>query len=380
MLAALRRFPIALALLALALPLHAQTQDEAMREMMKAMTPGPQHAEIARGAGRWSLERTITMPGVQLFTSTGESVGKMVLDGRFLEVETRGEMMGMSESSKVLVGYDNTRALYTVVAMSTNSTGMMMATGKKLEDGSYLYEGTIYEYPTPGGRPFRHTHRWVNDDTQVMEVFDRIDDAWVKVVTQTMRRKRALFDGKSLAGWSRVALNDGDDMSKTWSVDHGILRCQGSPAGYIRTDGEYADYELELEWRWAPGSRGGNSGLLVHTSNPNQLWGWPKCLEVQLQANNAGDFWEIGESAVVDDLEARRKGRNIKRVAREDVERPIGEWNLMKVRCEGDRVRVWVNGELVNDGREVSAKKGAICLQSEGAEIHFRRVELTPLR
>jgi len=51
----------------------------------------------------------------------------------------------------------------------------------------------------------------------------------------------------------------------------------------------------------------------------------------------------------------------------------------MRVRCEGARITVRLNGELANEGWEASEARGAIALQSEGAPIHFRRVELTPL-
>jgi hypothetical protein len=104
---------------------------------------------------------------------------------------------------------------------------------------------------------------------------------------------------------------------------------------------------------------------------------WPKSLEVQLAHENAGDFWMIGESITVPN--ATPQGRRwLKR--QNSTEKPPGEWNTMRVRCEGDRITVWVNGVLMNEGHSLSANKGAICLQSEGAEIHFRKVELTPLR
>ena len=55
-------------------------------------------------------------------------------------------------------------------------------------------------------------------------------------------------------------------------------------------------------------------------------------------------------------------------------------FHVMKVRAEGNKVTVWVNGTKVNEGKNCSVTKGAICLQSEGAEIQFRKVELTPLK
>ncbi|MCA9320396.1 MAG: DUF1080 domain-containing protein [Planctomycetes bacterium] len=361
-------------------PLTAQTQDEAMAAMVKGMTPGPQHAELAKGAGLFAVETTITMPGLPPMTSTGEAEARMILGGRFLEVDATGSMMGMPTASKVIVGYDNTRELYFAQAMSTTSTGTMNSTGRPDDEGRFVYEGTIYEFPTPEGRPFKHVNYWLDDNTQVMDVYDWIDEAWVQVVKQVWHRKVRLFDGRSLTGWTRVPLQEGSDMSATWSVEDGVLICRGKPGGYIRTDASFSNYELELEWRWAPGSKGGNSGLLVHTSSPNELSGWPRCLEVQLQAGSAGDFWQIGESIVVDDLESRKNGsRNIKRTGPADVEKTLGAWNHMRVRCQGDQVRVWVNGQLVNDGRDGSANSGAICLQSEGAEIHFRRADLVML-
>jgi hypothetical protein len=51
----------------------------------------------------------------------------------------------------------------------------------------------------------------------------------------------------------------------------------------------------------------------------------------------------------------------------------------MKVECKGDTIKVWVNGIMVNEGVGSSVTKGQIGLQSEGAEIEFRKLELTKL-
>ena len=104
---------------------------------------------------------------------------------------------------------------------------------------------------------------------------------------------------------------------------------------------------------------------------------WPKSIEVQLGTGNAGDFWVIGEKLAV--ANASPLGRRwMKR--QESTEKPAGEWNSMRVRCEGNKVTVWVNGTLMNEATNLSTTKGAICLQSEGAPIHFRKVELVPLK
>jgi 3-keto-disaccharide hydrolase/uncharacterized protein DUF1579 len=356
-----------------------ESGDAMMKNFMEAMTPGEQHAALKQGVGKFLVETKISMPGSPTSVSWGRAQAKMTLGGRFLEVDWQDTMMGMPTAGRVVIGYDKTRKQWESISYSTLGTGTMIGWGTEQEDGSVVYKGINYEFPTPEGRPFKHTHRWLDADTQYMEAFDWIEGKWIRVVEQTWHRRRALFDGQSLAGWDRVPLKEGEDMSKTWAVVDGILICRGTPGGYIRTTEAFENYELNLEWRWAPGSKGGNSGLLVHTSEPNALWGWPKCLEVQLQANNAGDFWEIKETVEVDDMEKRRRGRNIKRVAAENPERAPGYWNRMKVQCRGDAVTVWVNGVQVNAGRKCSASKGKICLQSEGAPIHFRTVNIVPL-
>ena len=63
----------------------------------------------------------------------------------------------------------------------------------------------------------------------------------------------------------------------------------------------------------------------------------------------------------------------------DDSEKPLGEWNRMVIECVGDEVKVWVNGDLVNHGSDCTASKGRIALQAEGAEVEFRKLELTDI-
>jgi hypothetical protein len=64
---------------------------------------------------------------------------------------------------------------------------------------------------------------------------------------------------------------------------------------------------------------------------------------------------------------------------KQDVENPVGEWNRSEVICDGDTIKNILNGKVVNYGTNSSHTFGKIQLQSEGAEILFRRVELLPL-
>jgi hypothetical protein len=186
----------------------------------------------------------------------------------------------------------------------------------------------------------------------------------------------ALFNGKNLEGWTFDIIDPEVKPDAIWSVSDGLLVCKGRPPGVMRTEKEFSNYELTVEWRWAPGKKPGNSGILVHASKPRERFVWPKSLEVQLACDNAGDFWMIGEKVTVaDSTQIDRRWLKL----RASSEKPPGEWNTAKVRCKGDTITVWVNGTLMNEGTGLTATKGAICLQSEGAEIHFRKVELTPL-
>jgi hypothetical protein len=196
-----------------------------------------------------------------------------------------------------------------------------------------------------------------------------------------------LFNGKDLTGWTHYlwdskarAQDTTTPMSSVWSVqDDGVLVCQGRPTGYIRTNQEYENYRLSLEWRWPEGTTRGNNGVLVHTTTPNALGQWPKSLEVQLAFGNAGDFWVIGTTIEIPDAETRRRDRRHLNLT-DNSEKPAGEWNKMEIEAKGDEIKVWVNGDLVNQATKLSQTKGAISLQSEGSLVYFRNIYLTPLR
>jgi hypothetical protein len=187
-----------------------------------------------------------------------------------------------------------------------------------------------------------------------------------------------LFNGKNLDGWDYYLKDKNVPMEKVWSVKDGLLRCTGNPPGYIFTKrDDYQNYALNVEWRW-PGE-GGNNGVLVHVTEPEELGVWPKSLEVQLGAGNAGDFWVIGTEIDVENEQARKEDRRHKNLT-DDSERPLGQWNAIEITCRGDEVIVKVNGELVNHATNCSQTKGAIALQSEGTPIEFRKVELRQLK
>ncbi len=201
---------------------------------------------------------------------------------------------------------------------------------------------------------------------------------------------RSLFNGEDLGGWhvDIPAADSNPDIAPTFVVRDGLLVSLGSPGGHLITDEEFSDYRLEVEYRWTGDP--GNCGVLVHASTPRCLYKmFPASIEVQMHNGNAGDFWCICEDVKVDDMVQRRGAREKWGTTEGDARRihnltdgseaPVGEWNRMLIECRGNRIDVWVNGDLVNQGYECTASRGRIALQAEGAEVAFRRVELTPL-
>lgn len=183
-----------------------------------------------------------------------------------------------------------------------------------------------------------------------------------------------LFNGKDLKGWTYALSDEKVPMDDVWSVKEGVLVCKGKPSGYLVTKKkDFSDYVLKLEWRW-PG-KPGNNGVLIRCSKPKELGIWPKSLEVQLGNGDAGDFWVIGTTIEIEDAEKRRTDRRHLNLT-DDSEKPLGEWNTMEITARGGDVQVKVNDELVNECRNCSETKGAIALQSEGAEIEYRNIVL----
>lgn len=193
-----------------------------------------------------------------------------------------------------------------------------------------------------------------------------------------------LFNGKDLAGWDCVLVDNSLKKEDVWSVKDGILVCKGQPLGYLHTTKDYLDFELSLEWRWAPGTEPTNSGVLLRIAAPPATF-LPKCVEAQLQHQKAGDLYGFfgasitGDAARFKEIDSEKIGK-FHAVARiKGAEKPPGEWNRYDIKVKGGEVELKINGELVNQASGLDPIAGPVGLQSEGSEIHFRNVTLTPL-
>ncbi|GMV99293.1 MAG: hypothetical protein AMXMBFR84_04320 [Candidatus Hydrogenedentota bacterium] len=181
-----------------------------------------------------------------------------------------------------------------------------------------------------------------------------------------------LFNGRDLAGWFVFIPDANIDPGGVWVVQDGVLRTSGVPHGYIRTTQKYADYRLTFEWRWP--EQGGNSGVLLHLRDKDEVW--PEGYETQLQSEHAGDMFVIGEAEFKEHTDPNDR-RVIKK--RPHNEKPIGEWNEYEIVCEDNTIRVRINGQEQNAATECTVAEGYIGFQSEGTPIEFRNLTLWPL-
>lgn len=201
-----------------------------------------------------------------------------------------------------------------------------------------------------------------------------------------------LFNGKNLSGWKAdiPKADQNPDIEPSFLVRDGRLVSLGNPRGQLLTEKSFKNYQLVVEYRF-PGEPG-NCGVLVHASRLRARGNLhPQSIEVQMMSGDAGDFWVIEEDITVPDMEKRRPrqegqkwggGQNdARRILNltDGSEKPLGKWNRMTIVCKGDEIIVHVNGDLVNHGTGATATEGKIALQAEGAEVEFRRIELTPL-
>lgn len=188
-----------------------------------------------------------------------------------------------------------------------------------------------------------------------------------------------------------------------------LLHISGEIYGGLTTLKSYTNYHLRLQFRWgnakwAPRLNDPrDSGILYHcTGEHGAFWKvWKRSLECQIQENDVGDFFplagtlaDIPSAEVQRDVWRYRSGAPVRtyrsRCARglDYIEKPNGEWNTVEVITLGDRALHVLNGKIVNvlartrcqdGGKETPLTAGQIQLQSEAAEIEYRRIEIRPI-
>lgn len=187
-----------------------------------------------------------------------------------------------------------------------------------------------------------------------------------------------LFNGKDLSNWNFVVDKNSVPADQVYSVKDGVIHIVGNPFGYMYTKDKYSNYKLHVEWRWPNGEEKANSGIFLLIEEPKNPF--PNGIECQLCAGKVGDFVLLGGS----DLAEFQNKPGTKRPAFPvvnrkvaDVEKEAGEWNEANIYVKEGVITVYINGIYQNTGTN-KIKEGYIGLQSEGKEIEFRNVIVTP--
>jgi len=205
--------------------------------------------------------------------------------------------------------------------------------------------------------------------------------AGAAVADEPSSKEVKLFNGEDLSGWEHFLVDENAKMEDVWSVEDGLLICQGKPGGYLCTKGVFENFKLVVEWRWP--DKPSNSGVLMRiTGKPTML---PNCVEAQLKSGDAGDIYGFQGFKVDGDKnrwfhlpKAAGGLMGLKKI--EGNEKEPGEWNKYEITADRDRITLIVNGKKVNEATGCDVRAGKIGLQSEGGVIHFRKVTLTPLK
>lgn len=184
-----------------------------------------------------------------------------------------------------------------------------------------------------------------------------------------------LLNGANLQGWE---VHEGN--AQAWQVMDGILRCNRGGGGWLRTTHDYSDFELRLEYRLSPGANTGVGLRLPVVGSPTA-----KGLEIQLIDDAAPKYAHLRTDQYTGSLYYHVPPR-----ARLTL--PTGEWHACRILVQGDRIRVWINEQLVNDvdlrrpagagvGSALSDRPplGRVGLQSSAAPVEFRHVLLRDL-
>lgn len=147
---------------------------EDMQACMEAGTPGEMHEFLAKSAGRWRAKTTMWMaPGAEPMESDGSSTVTPLMDGRYVQVEMKGEMPGMGAYNGLgLYGFDNVSEKFQSTWIDNHSTGMMLGTGalssdKKELSWTYAYSCPLTNKPTT----MREVERITGENTRTLEMF-----------------------------------------------------------------------------------------------------------------------------------------------------------------------------------------------------------------
>lgn len=155
-------------------PAGEMSQEEMMSAWMKLNAPGVNHDQLKNMAGEWDVEmRIFAGPGGEPMVDKGKAKFTTILDGRFVQEELTGKMLGMPWNGMGVYGYDNVRNLFTCFWIDSTSTQMYTCKGTRTPDGTMTLYGEMDE-PSMSmyGRVVKFVHTWPSKDKHVMACYD----------------------------------------------------------------------------------------------------------------------------------------------------------------------------------------------------------------
>ena len=231
-----------------------------------------------------------------------------------------------------------------------------------------------------------------------------------------------LFDGNGLSNFYTFIRGRGrdSDPKKVFTVKDKMIRISGEEYGCITTLQAFQNYRLIVEYKWgemtfAPRKeRARDSGIMLHSVGEDGAYAgvWMNSIEMQMIEGGTGDLLVVGDDSERFSLTCKvaqekagnsyvyqrdgeavtiykgrinwwgrdRDWKDVKGFrGRQDVEKPIGQWNRYEALIKGPSIQIFLNGVLVNECIDVQPRRGRIQFQSEGAEVFFRRIDLIPL-
>jgi hypothetical protein len=170
----------------------AEMDMQAMMDTYKKLaTPGEPHKQLASLAGSWTTKTKSWMePNKPPMESTGACEDKTLLDGRFLQQECTGEMMGQPYTGIGVHGYDNLTKKYVTTWMDSMGTGIFFMDGTASADGKTITLNGSHKDPMGGVMKHRAVWKFVDANTQTFEMYmTEKDGKEMKMMEITYTRK-----------------------------------------------------------------------------------------------------------------------------------------------------------------------------------------------
>ena len=183
----------------------------------------------------------------------------------------------------------------------------------------------------------------------------------------------ALFNGKDLTGWKATGKMD------VWKAEDGAIVVEKGGGGWLLTEKEYGDFELRLEYKMSARANSGVALRTPPTGDPAYVGMEVQLIDDEGWGDRLADYQHTG--SVYDVVPAAKRNN-----------KPVGEWNALRIVCAGSRVTVEVNGTTVVDANlenyketkgakhpGLSRAKGHVGFQSYNTRVEFRNIFLKPL-